>query len=92
MRKPLVSIIVPCYKVEQYLPNCIESVINQSYPNWELILIDDGSPDHGGEICDKLANKDKRIKVIHKQNAGVAAARNSGIELATGDYDTYLEW
>ena len=85
------SIIVPCYKVEQYLPNCIESVINQSYPNWELILIDDGSPDQSGNICDEYAIRDSRIKVNHKQNAGVAAARNSGIGLATGDYATYLD-
>lgn len=85
------SVIVPCYKVEQYLPNCIESVINQSYPNWELILIDDGSPDQSGNICDEYAIRDSRIKVIHKLNAGVAAARNSGIEMATGDYATYLD-
>ena len=77
--------------MEQYLPNCIESVINQSYLNWELILIDDGSPDHSGKICDEYAIKDKSIKVIHKQNAGVAAARNSGIEIATGDYATDLD-
>lgn len=91
MNQPLVSIIVPCYKVEQYLPNCIESVLNQSYHNWELILVDDGSPDRSGEICDEYAMKDKRIKVIHKENAGVAAARNSGIEIATGDFATYLD-
>lgn len=77
--------------MEQYLPNCIESVINQSYPNWELILIDNGSPDYSGKICDEYAIRDSRIKVIHKQNAGVAAARSSSIELATGDYATYLD-
>lgn len=91
MNQPLVSIIVPCYKVEHYLPNCIKSVMNQSYPNWELILIDDGSPDQSGKICDQYAIMDGRIKVIHKENAGVAAARNSGIEIATGDYATYLD-
>ena len=91
MEEVKVSIIVPCYKVEAYLPNCIESVLHQSYPHWELILVDDGSPDRCGEICDRYAGMDKRIKVIHKQNAGVAAARNSGIELATGDYATYLD-
>ena len=91
MNKPLVSIIVPCYKVEQYLPVCIESILNQSYSDWELILVDDGSPDRSGEICDQYAAKDERIRVIHKQNAGVAAARNSGVELATGDYATYLD-
>lgn len=88
---PKVSVIVPCYKVEQYLPTCIESVMNQSYPNWELILIDDGSPDQSGKICDQYAIKDSRIRVIHKQNSGVAAARNSGIAMATGDYATYLD-
>ena len=86
-----ISVIVPCYKVEQYLPVCIESVLGQTYDNWELILVNDGSPDRSGEICDKYAANDKRIKVIHKQNAGVAAARNSGIEIASGDYATYLD-
>ncbi len=88
---PKVSVIVPCYNVEPYLPNCIESVINQSYDNWELILIDDESPDRSGEICDRYALQDSRISVIHKKNGGVAAARNSGIDVATGDYATYLD-
>lgn len=87
----MVSIIVPVYKVEKYLATCVDSILHQSYINWELILVDDGSPDRCGEICDRYANIDKRIKVIHKQNAGVAAARNSGIEQASGDYATYLD-
>ena len=91
MEKVMVSVIVPCYNVEAYLPNCIESVLHQSYPHWELILVDDGSPDRCGEICDRYAGIDKRIKVIHKQNAGVAAARNSGIEQATGDYIGFID-
>lgn len=88
---PLVSVIVPCYKVEQYLPNCIESVIHQTYSNWELILVDDGSPDRTGFICDEYAKREKRIKVIHKANAGVAAARNSAVEIAKGEYATFLD-
>ena len=84
--EPLVSIIVPCYKVEQYLPNCIESILHQSYPNWELILVDDGSPDRCGEIADDYSRRDARIKVIHKVNAGVAAARNAAVDIAEGEY------
>lgn len=86
-----VSIIVPCYKVEKFLPTCIDSVRNQSYSDWELILVNDGSPDRSGEICDKYANIDERIKVIHKKNAGVAAARNTAINIATGKYAAFLD-
>ncbi len=89
--KSKISIIVPCYKVEKYLPNCIESVINQTYDNWELILVDDGSPDGSGRIADEYAKRDERIKVIHKANAGVAAARNSGVDIAEGEYATFLD-
>lgn len=97
MKETLISIIVPCYNVEQYLPQCIESVINQTYQNWELILVDDGSPDNSGKICDEYAAKDNRIKVIHKENGGLAAARNTGQDAATGyammfvDSDDWLE-
>ena len=86
-----VSIIVPCYKVEKYLPTCIESVQYQSYPNWELILVDDGSPDRCGEICDEYAKKDKRIRVIHKQNGGLSDARNAGLDIMKGGYVTFLD-
>ena len=72
MTEPLVSVIVPVYKVEKYLSNCIESVINQTYSNWELILVDDGSPDRSGEIADMYAERDSRIKVVHQKNAGVS--------------------
>lgn len=82
----MVSIIIPIFKVEKYLPKCIESILNQSYHHIELILVDDGSPDKCGEICDKYANSDSRIKVIHQQNRGVSAARNAGLEIASGDY------
>ena len=92
-----VSVIVPIYNVEKYIAECIESIIKQDYRNLEIILVDDGSPDKSGEICDFYKNKDERIIVIHKENAGVSAARNSGLDAATGDYvcfvdgDDYLE-
>ena len=91
MNQPLVSVIVPCYKVEQYLPNCIESVLNQSYHNWELILVDDGSPDNCGAICDQFALKEKRIKVIHKPNGGLSSARNAGLDIIQGAYVSFLD-
>lgn len=85
------SIIVPVYKVEKYISNCIESILTQSYKNFELILINDGSPDKCGEICDKYADKDKRIKVIHKKNGGVSSARNIGIQNANGEYIWFVD-
>ena len=86
-----VSIIVPCYKVELYLPTCIESVQSQSYSDWELVLVDDGSPDRCGEICDKYAKTDERIKVIHKSNGGLSDARNAGLKVMTGDFVAFLD-
>ena len=83
---PLVSIIVPVYKVEKYLNNCLQSLVNQVYKNIEILLIDDGSPDNSGAICDEWEKKDNRIKVIHKKNEGVSAARNLGIQEARGKY------
>lgn len=97
MNQPLVSVIVPCYNVEQYLHKCIDSIINQTYKNLEILLVDDGSPDRCGEICDEYAKKDDRIKVIHKKNGGLAAARNTGQDAASGyammfvDSDDWLE-
>lgn len=82
----LISVIVPCYKVEKYLPCCIESVLNQTYDNLEILLVDDGSPDRCGAICDEYAAKDKRIKVIHKENGGVSEARNAALDIAKGEY------
>ena len=76
------SIIVPIYNVEKYLPHCIECIQNQTYKNLEIILVDDGSPDKSGKICDEYATKDNRIKVVHKKNKGVAQARNTAIENA----------
>ena len=86
-----ISIIVPCYKVETYLSTCIGSVVNQSYSDWELILVDDGSPDRSGEICDEFAKTDSRIKVIHKPNGGLSDARNAGLEAMTGDFIAFLD-
>lgn len=86
-----VSVIVPIYNVEKYLTKCIETIMNQTYKNIEIILVDDGSPDSSGNICDEYAKKDNRIKVIHKDNEGVSAARNSGIDIATGDYVCFVD-
>jgi len=84
--QPLISIIVPCYNVEQYLPKCIDSILNQTYKNLEVWLVDDGSPDNCGEICDEYAKRDVRIHVIHKENGGLADARNVALDVMTGEY------
>lgn len=86
MENKLVSIIIPVYNVEKYIEKCIDTVLRQSHYNLEIILVDDGSSDASGIICDKYARKDKRIKVIHKKNEGVSVARNIGIDMATGEY------
>ena len=92
-----VSIIIPVYKAEKYLSKCVDSVLNQSYTDLEVILVEDGSPDNCGAICDDYAKKDSRIKVVHKENEGVSKARNAGLDIATGEYvqfvdsDDYLE-
>lgn len=87
----LVSVIVPIYKVEKYLCQCIDSIINQTYSNLEIILVDDGSPDNCGAICDKYALKDSRIMVIHKKNGGLSDARNAGLDVANGDYYCFVD-
>ena len=87
----LISIVIPIYKVEQYLRRCIDSVICQTYKNIEIILIDDGSPDNCGKLCDEIKKKDNRIKVIHKSNGGLSDARNCGINIATGKYITFID-
>lgn len=86
-----VSVIVPIYKVEKYLQQCVESIQKQTYQNIEIILVDDGSPDRCPEMCDELAMKDSRIKVIHKTNGGLSDARNYGIDAATGDYLVFVD-
>jgi len=83
---PLISVIVPCYNVELYLERCIESILAQKYNNYELILVDDGSPDSSGAICDAYAEQHSQIKVIHKENGGLSDARNVGIAVARGEY------
>lgn len=91
MEKDKVSIIVPVYNVEKYIEKCLKSLISQSYKNIEIILIDDGSKDNSGKICDTYKRKDSRIKVIHKENAGVSEARNLGIQKATGRYLCFVD-
>lgn len=91
MDKYLVSAIVPVYKVEEYLNQCIESIVNQTYKNIEIILVDDGSPDNCPAICDVWCKKDKRIKVVHKKNGGLSDARNAGMRVATGEYFVFID-
>lgn len=88
---PLISVIIPIYNVEQYLKQCIDSVISQSFKDIEIILVDDGSPDGCGKICDEYAQFDNRVKVIHKENGGQADARNWGIKAATGEFVVFLD-
>ena len=87
----MISIISPCYNVEPYLPRYIDSILAQTHTDWELILIDDGSTDQTGYICDEYAKKDKRIQVVHKQNEGVSEARNTGLELCKGEYIVFFD-
>ncbi len=91
MDEGLVSVVIPIYNVEKYLDRCVKSVVNQSYRNLEIILVDDGSPDGCPQKCDEWAKKDNRIKVVHKQNAGLGMARNTGIENATGKYICFFD-
>lgn len=88
---PVISVIVPVYKAERYLNECIDSILAQTFSNFELILVDDGSPDRSGEICDQYAAKDKRIRVIHKPNGGVSSARNAGLDIARGEWITFVD-
>jgi glycosyltransferase involved in cell wall biosynthesis len=90
-KKPLVSVIIPIYNSEKYVSKCIESIINQSYENIEILLINDGSTDKSSEICDAYGIKDDRVKVIHKQNEGVSSARNLGIDEANGEYVSFVD-
>lgn len=97
MNQPLISIIVPVYNIETYLKRCVESILNQTYEHMEVLLIDDGSTDDSGHICDEFAKKDVRVRVFHKENGGSSSARNLGIRQAKGDYlgfvdsDDYIE-
>lgn len=91
MTNGMVSVIIPVYNSEKYLSECLKSVANQSYHNIEIILIDDGSHDNSGTICDEFAAKDERIKVIHKENGGVSSARNVGLAIMSGEYVTFVD-
>ena len=88
---PKISIIVPIYNVEKYLDKCVSSILNQTFTDFELLLVDDGSPDRCGEMCDEYAKKDSRVKVIHRKNGGLSAARNSGIDAACGKYIGFID-
>ena len=86
-----VSVIVPVYNTAAYLSKCVDSIIGQSYANKEIILVDDGSTDESGKICDEYAEKDARIKVVHKKNEGLVSARQAGIENALGEYSLFVD-
>ena len=90
-RNNLVSVIVPIYKVEEYLRECVDSITGQTYKNLEIILVDDGSPDRCGEICEEYARNDKRITVYHKENGGLSDARNYGMARSHGEYITFVD-
>lgn len=88
---PLLSVIIPVYNVEEYVGRCVDSVLNQTYKNLEVLLVDDGSKDSSGAICDTYPEKDPRVKVIHKENGGLSSARNTGMDIASGEYITFLD-
>ena len=88
---PRISVIVPVYKVEQFLPACVQSILGQTFADFELILVDDGSPDGCGALCDAYAGQDGRVRVIHQKNGGLSAARNSGIAAATGEFLAFVD-
>lgn len=88
---PKISVIVPVYKAEKYLLQCVESILGQSFEDLEILLIDDGSPDNSGKLCDEFARKDSRVRVIHKENGGVSTARNTGLDAAAGEYITFVD-
>lgn len=90
-KNDLISIIIPIYNVEKYIHKCLDSICNQTYQNIEIILVEDGSPDNCGKICDEYAQKDKRIIVIHKENGGLSSARNAGLDIAKGEYISFID-
>ncbi len=91
MKNPAVSVIVPVYNVEPYLARCLDSILAQTFTDFELLLIDDGSPDRCGEICDEYPGKDNRVRVFHQPNAGVSCARNKGLDVAKGHYVVFVD-
>ena len=90
-QKALISVIVPVYNVESYLPRCVDSICNQTYRNLEIILVDDGATDSSGRICDDYASRDPRVRVIHKANGGLSSARNAGLDVAQGEYISFID-
>ena len=88
---PKVSIIIPIYNVEKYLKCCLDSILVQTFQDWEAIFVDDGSKDSSGIICDEYAAKDARVRVIHKENGGLSSARNAGLAIASGDWIMHLD-
>ena len=88
---PKISIIVPVYKAEEFLSRCVRSILEQKFRDFELILVDDGSPDGCPAMCDLYVTEDNRVRVIHQDNSGVSAARNAGMEVATGEYVTFVD-
>ncbi len=91
MSNPLISVIVPVYNVEQYLPSCLDSILGSTYTNWECLLVDDGSTDRSGIICDRYAASDARFRVFHKENGGVSSARNKALENMNGEWLMFLD-
>ena len=91
MDSTIISVIVPVYKVEQYLDRCISSILQQTFEKFEVILVDDGSPDRCPLMCDEWAKRDERVKVIHKKNGGLSSARNAGIDIAKGRYINFVD-
>ena len=89
--KPTISVIVPVYNVEKYLEECVESVLSQTFTDFELLLIDDGSTDSSGDLCDQIAKRDVRVRVIHKSNRGSSSARNKGVDEAKGEWIIFLD-
>ena len=87
----LISVIIPVYNVEEYLAECVNSIVKQSYKNIEIILIDDGATDKSGQICDELSKRDQRIKVYHRKNEGVSATRNFGLDIASGEWIFFID-
>jgi len=90
-KQPAISVIVPVYKAEKYLHRCVDSLLAQTFSDFEVLLVDDGSPDRSGEICDEYAKKDSRVRVFHKENGGVSSARNIGLDNAAGEYLTFID-
>ena len=88
---PLISVIIPVYNVQDYLARCLDSILAQTYQNLEIILVNDGSKDNSGAICDEYAARDDRVQVIHKENGGLSTARNAGLDLAAGEYLSFID-